>query len=423
MNLPINRRRFQTAVAAGAAALAFPAARAAGGMALFDAHVHYSHDAWSWCRRSRRCRSCARRACAACSCRRPNDEGTQKLVAEAPDLIVPELRPYRTRAESAAGCATTTSALPRATAGEVPLCRHRRVPPVRRRCRPAGAAAHGGAGARARPAAARAQRCRCGRAPVPPWPQARILWAHSGFDRPDAVRAMLRKHKQLWCDLAYRTDQASATRSMRRGARRSPSSPIVSWSAPTPSRPSAGTTSAARRVLARLARRPAGAAGRRTSAGATPRACCADEAEGGLTRRRSLRHRLVGAAVARDRGACRGGRLRRRPAGRLAGRGSSRAASRIAFVPRPAPLPVGRTSTVDFVVCAPSGAAVTPRRARRCRHAGAPPRHELPPDGRALGGALRGRRPDVPHARALAFDLRSAARRPTLRMTHEIDVE
>ena len=29
------------------------------------------------------------------------------------------------------------------------------------------------------------------------------------LDRPDAVRAMLRKHKQLWCDLAYRTDQAS----------------------------------------------------------------------------------------------------------------------------------------------------------------------------------------------------------------------
>ena len=46
MNHPINRRSFQTVVAAGAAALAFPAARAAGGMALFDAHVHYSHDAW-----------------------------------------------------------------------------------------------------------------------------------------------------------------------------------------------------------------------------------------------------------------------------------------------------------------------------------------------------------------------------------------
>lgn len=40
------------------------------------------------------------------------------------------------------------------------------------------------------------------------WPEARILWAHSGFERPDQVRAMLRKHKNLWCDLAFRTDEA-----------------------------------------------------------------------------------------------------------------------------------------------------------------------------------------------------------------------
>jgi predicted TIM-barrel fold metal-dependent hydrolase len=41
------------------------------------------------------------------------------------------------------------------------------------------------------------------------WPEARILWAHSGFDRPEKVREMLRKHKNLWCDLAFRTDHAS----------------------------------------------------------------------------------------------------------------------------------------------------------------------------------------------------------------------
>jgi predicted TIM-barrel fold metal-dependent hydrolase len=40
------------------------------------------------------------------------------------------------------------------------------------------------------------------------WPDARILWAHSGFERPDAVRAMLRKHRNLWADLAFRTDEA-----------------------------------------------------------------------------------------------------------------------------------------------------------------------------------------------------------------------
>ena len=39
-------------------------------------------------------------------------------------------------------------------------------------------------------------------------PGARVLWAHSGFDQPDNVRAMLAKHKMLWADLAYRNDYA-----------------------------------------------------------------------------------------------------------------------------------------------------------------------------------------------------------------------
>src|SRR5678815_4750304 len=41
------------------------------------------------------------------------------------------------------------------------------------------------------------------------WPQARILWAHAGFDRPERVAEMLRKHANLWADLAFRTDFSS----------------------------------------------------------------------------------------------------------------------------------------------------------------------------------------------------------------------
>ncbi len=41
------------------------------------------------------------------------------------------------------------------------------------------------------------------------WPQARILWAHSGFEPPARVREVLRRHPRLWCDLAFRSDQAS----------------------------------------------------------------------------------------------------------------------------------------------------------------------------------------------------------------------
>ena len=43
-------------------------------------------------------------------------------------------------------------------------------------------------------------------------PGARVLWAHSGFDQPDNVRALLAKHKMLWADLAYRNDYAPGGR-------------------------------------------------------------------------------------------------------------------------------------------------------------------------------------------------------------------
>ena len=40
-------------------------------------------------------------------------------------------------------------------------------------------------------------------------PDARVLWAHSGFERPDNVKAMLRKYPNLYCDLAFLTSHAS----------------------------------------------------------------------------------------------------------------------------------------------------------------------------------------------------------------------
>ena len=42
------------------------------------------------------------------------------------------------------------------------------------------------------------------------YPQARVLWAHSGFERPEAVAALLRKHKNLWADLAFRSEHGGA---------------------------------------------------------------------------------------------------------------------------------------------------------------------------------------------------------------------
>ena len=40
-------------------------------------------------------------------------------------------------------------------------------------------------------------------------PDARILWAHAGFESPARVRELLAKHKNLWADLAFRSDHGS----------------------------------------------------------------------------------------------------------------------------------------------------------------------------------------------------------------------
>jgi hypothetical protein len=180
---------------------------------IFDAHVHYSHDAVELVPPKQAAQILRNAGLKGAFVSSSDDDGTQKLLAEAPDIVVPELRPYRTRADTSgwvrepeivkyleqrlakyryAGIgefhlygADAELAVPQrmvALARERDLLLH----------------AHSDADAVERLFKA--------------WPQARILWAHSGFDRPDKVREMLRTYKLLWCDLAYRTDQASGSK-------------------------------------------------------------------------------------------------------------------------------------------------------------------------------------------------------------------
>jgi len=177
---------------------------------IFDAHVHYSHDAAEAVPVKQAVQILRQAGLRGVFVSSSDDDGTQRLLAEAPDLIVPELRPYRTRADTSGW--TRDDGIVKYL--EQRLAKHRFAGigefhlygadadlPVPQRMvalareRDLLLHAHSDADAVERLYKA--------------WPQARILWAHSGFDRPDAVRAMLRKHKQLWCDLAYRTDQAS----------------------------------------------------------------------------------------------------------------------------------------------------------------------------------------------------------------------
>jgi hypothetical protein len=197
-------------VLALAAVLVLPGVAGAAELPIFDAHVHYSHDAWdvvpprdavALLRKAG-----VRRALVSSS----DDQGTQMLLAEAPDLVVPELRPYRTRGD-VSGWVRDEGIIAYL---EERLARHRYVAigefhlygadaelPVPRRmvelARQHGLMLHAHADADAVERLFRQ------------WPEARILWAHAGFERPERVREMLRAHRNLWADLAFRSDHAS----------------------------------------------------------------------------------------------------------------------------------------------------------------------------------------------------------------------
>ncbi len=180
---------------------------------IFDAHLHYSHDAWdsvppadviALLRKAG-----VRRALVSSS----GDDGQQRLHAAAPDLIVPELRPYRRRGEIGTWFRDESVI----TYLEQRLSRHRYVAigefhlygadadlPVPRRmvelARQHKLFLHAHSDADAIERLFRQ------------WPQARILWAHAGFEPPEVVAEMLRKHRNLWADLAFRTDHGSSGR-------------------------------------------------------------------------------------------------------------------------------------------------------------------------------------------------------------------
>lgn len=196
-----------------AALMADRFAAAAEPLPLFDAHLHYSHDAWEVVppkQAAALLRAAGLRTALVSS---SNDEGTQMLRAEAPDIVVPVLRPYRTRADT--GGWVREDAIVRymeerlaryryAGVGEFHLFGADADLPVPRRmvamARERGLFLHAHSDADA------VERL------FAQWPQARILWAHSGFEPPARVREVLRRHRQLWCDLAFRSDQASGAR-------------------------------------------------------------------------------------------------------------------------------------------------------------------------------------------------------------------
>jgi len=190
--------------------LGVPGLAAAAELPIFDAHVHYSHDAVLAVPPKEAVALLRKAGLKRAVVSSSDDEGTQKLLAEAPDLIIPELRPYRKRGD--VGTWAKDPDVLRYV--EDLLGKHKYVAigefhlfgadadlPIPRRivqlAKQHGLILHAHSDVDAVERIFQQD------------PNARVLWAHSGFETPAKVREMLRKHKNLWADLAFRSDQGS----------------------------------------------------------------------------------------------------------------------------------------------------------------------------------------------------------------------
>lgn len=181
----------------------------AADLPLFDAHIHYNHDVWDSLPPGEAVRRLQEAGIIRALVSSSSDEGTQRLYAAAPDLIVPELRPYRKNGETSTWyrdesvIAYLQERLTRyryVAIGEFHVSgANADVPVVREVVRLAhqeGLLLHAHSDADAIERLFRHD------------PQARILWAHAGYEPPPVVRRLLDGHEHLWVDLSSRNDLA-----------------------------------------------------------------------------------------------------------------------------------------------------------------------------------------------------------------------
>jgi hypothetical protein len=174
---------------------------------LFDAHIHYNLDAWKSVPPKEAIALSRKAGMVRTLVSSSSNEGTQKLYAEAPDLIIPELRPYRRNGE------TTTwfhdesiidyleerlKQYAYVAIGEFHISgADANLPVVRRIIQLAkqhSLMLHAHSDANAVERLFRQD------------PEARIIWAHAGYEPPPRIREMLRRYKNLWAELSSRND-------------------------------------------------------------------------------------------------------------------------------------------------------------------------------------------------------------------------
>jgi Amidohydrolase len=181
----------------------------AADLPLFDAHIHYSPDAWE----AVPAEEAVRRLEAAGTMRAfvssSGNDGTWQLHRLAPDRIIPALRPYRTsgghwgwvRDESVIPYLESELKNRRYVAiGELHIEGAQADTPVMRRVVELAREhdlflhVHGD------PESVDGI--------FSQYPRVRIVWAHAGFVAPGRVRQMMERYATLWADLSFRNDVA-----------------------------------------------------------------------------------------------------------------------------------------------------------------------------------------------------------------------
>ncbi len=185
----------------------FPCLVVAAELPVIDAHIHYSHDAWERLSPENAVAILRGAGLKKAFVSSSSDEGTQKLYALAPELVVPVLRPYRKRGETSswkhdesvvAMLSERLSKYRYAGIGEfhafgedieLPVLQQ-----VIRLAKQYGIYLHAHVDSDAIHRIFKHN------------PDALVLWAHSGFDDPDVIRTMLDKYPNLWSGLAFRNE-------------------------------------------------------------------------------------------------------------------------------------------------------------------------------------------------------------------------
>ena len=183
---------------------------------IFDAHIHYSHDVWDAISPDdaiRRLRALGIKRIMVSS---SSDEGTQRLFQADPNFVIPVLRPYRKRGtiETWMYDETVIPYLKERLAkyryagiGELHIDGEQAYTPVMqeiiRLAKKYNLLLHVHSDAQAI------------KFIFAQYPEARILWAHAGFDYAVIVGKLMDKHQNLWADLSFRGEIINEGRLMK----------------------------------------------------------------------------------------------------------------------------------------------------------------------------------------------------------------